>query len=55
MFRNIMKLLLFLSTVLLPNVISQMKIVQLHPQNTKTLELTEKHDKHVLQVTASCY
>jgi len=32
-----------------------MNTVQLYPQNTKTLELTEKHDKHVLQLTASCY
>jgi len=29
--------------------------LQLYPQNSKTLELPEKHNKHVLQLAASCY
>jgi len=28
-----------------------MNTVQLYPQNSKPLELTEKHDDHVLQLT----
>jgi len=34
-----------------------MNAAQLYPvsTDTKTLELTEKHDKHVLQLTPSCY
>jgi len=34
-----------------------MNAVQRYPvsADTKTLKLTEKHDKHVLQPTASCY
>jgi len=32
-----------------------MHTTQLYPQGSKTLELTEKHDKHVLQFTASYY
>ena len=35
--------------------VSQMNTVQLYPQYSKTLELIEKHDKHVLQFMASCY
>jgi len=31
-----------------------MNAVQLYPQNTKTLELSEKHDKRVLQLVAGC-
>jgi len=30
-----------------------MNTVQLYPQYSKTLKLTEKHDEHILQLTAT--
>jgi len=35
-------------------VISQANTVHLYLQHSKTLKLTEKHDKNVLQLTACC-
>jgi len=32
-----------------------MHTIQLYPQDSKTLEQTKKHDKHILQFTASYY
>jgi len=32
-----------------------MNAVQVYPKNSKTLKVTKKHDKHILQLTASCY